>query len=99
MSELNITMKHGQSPGTAQANFEKAVLSAQREHPRWIHGVEWSGDRRSAVLSGPSYRVTLSLDDENLYARGTIPLALKLMERPIRRFVEETLERSKNESS
>ena len=45
----------------------------------------------SAILSGPGYRVTLSFDDENVYASGHVPLALKLLEGPIRRFVEQTL--------
>ncbi|MGC8641559.1 MAG: polyhydroxyalkanoic acid system family protein [Isosphaeraceae bacterium] len=92
MAELNITMKHGQSPDEARVNFVKAITAAHQEHAHWIKTVEWSDDRTSAILSGPGYRVTLSFDDENVHARGTIPLALKLMERPIRQFVEALLE-------
>jgi hypothetical protein len=98
MAELNVTVKHGLSPEAAQVNFEKSITSAQAEHPRWIKAVDWSPDRSSAILTGPGYRVTLSFDEENVYARGKIPLALKLMERPIKRFVENILERAKSDT-
>lgn len=96
MAELNITVKHGQSLDDARINFEKAITAAHKEHGHWIKTVEWSDDRTSAILSGPAYRVTLSFDEQNVHVRGTIPLALKLLERPIRRFVEELLERDRN---
>ncbi len=93
MAELNIAIKHGQSITAAHANFEKAITAAQAEHGRWIRQVEWSADRRSAVLSGPAYRVTLSFDEQNVYARGNVPLAFKMLEAPVRRFVEHVLAR------
>jgi hypothetical protein len=93
MAELNITMPHGQSPDEARVNFVKAITAAHQEHGRWIKTVEWSDDRTSALLTGPGYKVTLSFDAHNVHARGTIPLALKLLERQIRRFVEELLAR------
>jgi hypothetical protein len=99
MAELNIAVKHGQSLEAARVNFERAITVAQKEHSRWISTVEWSDDRTSAIVSGRAYRVTLSLDDQHVYARGTIPLALKLLERPIRRFVEETLARDQGNST
>jgi hypothetical protein len=98
MAEMNMSVKHGLSLDAARVNFERSITTAQAEHGRWIKGVDWSPDRSSAVLTGPGYRVTLSFDEENVYARGTISLALKLLERPIRRFVEQTLERQKAES-
>lgn len=91
MAELNMAVKHGQTAEAARANFEKAITTAHAQHGRWIRQVEWSPDRSVAVLSGPGYRITLSFDDENVYAKGTVPLAMKLLEGPIRRFVEQTL--------
>ena len=91
MAELNMTVKHGQTADAARANFEKAITAAHEQHGRWIQQVEWSVDRTSAIVSGPAYRVTLSLDDQNVYARGNVPLALKLLEGTVRRFVEQTL--------
>ena len=91
MAELNVAIKHGQTAEAARANFEKAITAAHAEHPRWIHHVDWAADRTSAVLSGPAYQVTLSFDDQNVYARGKVPLAIKLLEGPVRRFVENTL--------
>jgi hypothetical protein len=91
MAELNITVKHGQTADAARANFEKAITAAHSNHGRWIHQVEWSADRTSAILSGPAYRITLSFDDQNVYAKGNVPLAIKLLEGPVRRFVEQTL--------
>jgi hypothetical protein len=92
MAGLNITVKHGQTLEAARANFHKAITEAHAEHGRWIRQVEWSDDQSSAVLSGPSYRITLSFDDQNVYARGNVPLAIKLLvEGPVRRFVEQSL--------
>ena len=93
MAELNLAVKHGQSAEVARANFAKAINEAHAQHGRWIRQVEWSPDGTSAVLSGPAYRVTLSVDDENVYARGSVPLAVKWLEGPVRRFVEQTLSR------
>jgi hypothetical protein len=91
MAELNMTVKHGQTADAARANFEKGITAAHAQHGRWIRQVEWSADRKSAILSGPGYRVTLSFDDQNVYARGNVPLAFKLLEGQVRRFVEQTL--------
>lgn len=92
MAGLNITVKHGQTIEAARANFYKAITEAHSEHSRWIRHVEWSDDRSSAVLSGPSYQITLSFDDQNVYARGNVPLPIKLLVAgPVRRFVEQSL--------
>ena len=91
MAELNMTVKHGQTAEEARANFEKAITAAHAQHGRWIRQVEWSPDRSEAILLGPGYRITLSFDDQNVYAKGTVPLAVKLLEGPVRRFVEQTL--------
>jgi len=91
MAKLNMTVKHGQTAEAVRAKFEKAVTAAHVRHGRWIRQVEWSPDRSEAILSGPGYRITLSFDDQNLYGRGNVPLAMKLLERPIRRFVKQTL--------
>jgi hypothetical protein len=91
MAELNMTVKHGQTADEARANFEKVIMAAHAHHGRWIRHVEWSVDRKSAILTGPAYQLTLSFDDQNVYARGTVPLALKWLEGPVRRFVEQTL--------
>jgi hypothetical protein len=93
MAELNMSMKHGQSLEAARGNFERAIVAAQAEHGRWIRQVEWADDRSSAILSGPAYQVTLSFDDQNVYARGRVPLAFRLLEGPLRRFVEQTLKK------
>lgn len=91
MAELNMTIKHGQPAAAARVNFEKAITAAQVQHGRWIRQVEWSPDRSMAIISGPAYRLTLSVDNLNVYASGTIPLPVKLLEGPVRRFVEKTL--------
>ncbi len=91
MAELNMTVKHGQTADTARANFEKVIAAAHANHGRWIRHVEWSADRKAAILSGPAYQLTLSFDDQNVYASGNVPLAFKLLEGPVRRFVEQTL--------
>ena len=63
MAGLNITVKHGQTLEAARASFQKAITQVHAEHNRWIRHVEWSADQSSAVLSGPSYQITLSFEE------------------------------------
>jgi hypothetical protein len=91
MAEVNMSFAHGQPPDAARENFRRGIENAQAEHGRWIHDVAWSDDGTSAVLKGPSYEVTMSLDDTHVHARGRVPLAIKLMERPLRRFIEQSM--------
>jgi hypothetical protein len=91
MAEVNMSFAHGQPPDVARENFVKGIEKAQAEHGRWIHKVSWSDDRTSAVLSGPAYEVTMSLDDTHVHAKGHVPLAFKLLERPVRRYIEQSL--------
>ncbi len=59
--------------------------------PRWIHRLDWSEDRTRVRLFGPGYEVELSYDDQKVYARGTVPLAIKLLEGPVKAFIKQTL--------
>ncbi|APW58849.1 polyhydroxyalkanoic acid system family protein [Paludisphaera borealis] len=93
MAQVNMSFEHGQPPEVARENFVKGIEKAHAEHGRWIHKVSWSDDRTSAVLTGPSYEVTMSLDDTHVHARGRVPLAFKLFERPVRRYIEQSLEK------
>ncbi len=91
MAQLNMSFEHGQSWDSARANFQTAIERALREHARWVHSASWSEDRTSATLAGPSYEVVLNVDPTHVRAQGRIPLALKLLEPSVRRFVERTL--------
>ncbi len=96
MAALNMSIEHGQSWDVARANFATTIQKAREEHRRWIHKVTWSPDRTSAVLSGPSYEIELSLDALYVHARGRVPLAVKLIERPVRGFIERTLAKERD---
>jgi hypothetical protein len=91
MAKLNMAIDHGQTPAAARANFERAINTAQERFSKWIHRAEWSADRDSVKMVGPGFDVLLSYDNEKVYARGTVPLAFKLMEVPIRAFITQTL--------
>ena len=91
MAKLNIAIDHGQTPATAQANFERAISAAQDRFGKWIHRADWSADRDSVQMVGPGFDVVLSYDDQKVYARGTVPLAFRLMEVPIKAFITQAL--------
>ena len=91
MAKLNMAIDHGQTPAMARANFERAISAAQDRFSKWIHRADWSADRDSVKMVGPGFDVMLSYDDQKVYARGTVPLAFKLMEVPIRAFITQTL--------
>jgi len=99
MAQLNMSFEHGQPWDSAVANFEAAVAQAQGAYSRWIHTIRWSEDRTSAAVSGPSYEVLLALDTTHVHARGRVPLAFKLMEPSVRRFIERTLQAQRSGSA
>jgi hypothetical protein len=91
MSELKLAIKHGQPKEVAVENFARAIRQAEQQYGLWIHSVEWSADRTSAVLTGPSYQVTLIVDEEHVHASGQVPFAFRFLEGPIRQYVERML--------
>ena len=91
MAQLNIAIDHGQTLEAARINFERAVPVAQTRFSTWIHRLEWSTDRTKVTLFGTGYAVELSYDDQKVYARGTVPLAFKLLEGPIKAFIAQTV--------
>jgi hypothetical protein len=91
MAKVDIAVNHGQSPETAKANFERVIVAAQARYTSWIRVVDWSEDRRTARMVGTGFEVELSYDEEKVYARGSVPLAVKLLEGPIKAFIAQTV--------
>jgi hypothetical protein len=91
MARLDMTVEHGQTAEGARANFEKAIGAAHAHYGRWIQKVEWSPDRTAVNVSGTGFDVRLSFDERKVYARGTIPMAAKLLEAPIKVFLARAL--------
>jgi hypothetical protein len=91
MAKLDMAVEHGQTPEAARENFEKAVAAAGSQYARWIRRLEWSPDRTAVDVGGTGFDVRLSYDDRKVYARGTIPMAVKLLEGPIKAFIARAL--------
>jgi hypothetical protein len=91
MAKLNIAVDHGRNPAAARTNFERAISTAQHRFGKYIHRALWSEDRSSVRMAGPGFDVELSHDDKKVYANGTVPLAFKLMEGPIKAFITQAL--------
>jgi hypothetical protein len=91
MARVNLAVDHGQEPEVAQANFERAVTAAQARFGTWMRQVDWSDDRSSVRLVGPGYDVELTYDEQKVYVRGTVPIAFKLMQGPIKSFIAQAL--------
>ena len=82
MARLDLAVEHGQPPEEAQPRFESGIEEAVSRYGSWIGRVAWAEDRESVTISGSGYEVRLWYDDRLLHARGTIPLAWKLLESP-----------------
>jgi hypothetical protein len=91
MAKVNMAVSHGQTLATAQANFERAISAAQERFGKWIHRTDWSPNRESVQMVGPGFDVVLSYDEHKVHVRGTVPIAFKLMEVPIRAFITQAL--------
>jgi hypothetical protein len=93
MAKLNIAIDHGQTPAVARVNFERAITAAVERFGKWIQRADWSPNRDSVKMAGPGFDVELSYDDQKVYARGTVPIAFRLMEMPIKAFLKQALGR------
>ena len=91
MAQLDIAVEHGQTAEAARENFEKAIAAAHSQYGRFIRRLDWSPDRTSVGVAGTGFDVRLSYDDRKVYAQGTIPVAAKLLEVPIRAFIGRAL--------
>jgi hypothetical protein len=87
MAQLDIAVEHGQTAEAARENFENAIAAAHTQYGRFIWRLEWSPDLTAVAVSGAGFDVRLSHDDRKVYARGTIPVAIKLLEAPIKAFI------------
>ncbi len=92
MAQLDMAVEHGQTLEAARENFEKAIAAARTKYGTWIRRMDWSPDRTAVSVAGIGFDVRLSYDDRKVYARGTIPMVLKLLEGPIWAFVAQALE-------
>lgn len=91
MARIDRSIRHGQTLEAALRNFHAAIEDAQTRYSSWIERVDWSTDRRSAVLSGSGFSIELTCDDEYLHARGTVSMMFKLMEGRIMQQIEAVL--------
>ena len=93
MALLNMSFEHGQTWDVARERFELGITEAEAKFGQYIKSVEWGADRTSAKLKGSGFEVELRVDLENVHATGTIPFFAKFLEKPVRKFLEETFKR------
>jgi hypothetical protein len=91
MARVNLAVDHGQDPEAARAKFERAIASVQTRFGKWVRHVTWTDDRSSVRLAGTGFDVELTYDDQKVYVRGKVPVAFKLMERPVKTFIAQAL--------
>jgi hypothetical protein len=94
MSPLNLSVKHGQTWDVARSNFVRGIEAARTRFGMWIKRVDWSADRTSAQLSGPGFTVEMSVDAQEVHARGDLPIFARLLEGPIKAFLQKTFARA-----
>jgi hypothetical protein len=91
MARVDLAVEHGQAPEATRANFEQAIETVQSRFGKWVHQVTWADDGSSVNLAGTGFDVELTYDDQKVYIRGTVPIAFKLMERPVKAFIAHAL--------
>ena len=93
MASLNMSFPHGQTEEVARERFELGINEAQSKFGNYIKTVEWGSDRTSANLKGSGFDVNLRVDHVAVHAVGTIPFFAKMLEAPVRKFLEDTFRR------
>lgn len=91
MPAVKLSIEHGQSLEGARSALEAGITRAAARHRFWVRRVEWREDRASADVSGPGYRVRLTVDERQVHVTGNIPVAPERLEGPVRRFIAENL--------
>jgi hypothetical protein len=91
MAKVDLAIEHGYTLEAARAKFEQTIATVQSRFGKWVHDVKWSDDRTSVELAGTGFDVELTYDDQNVYVRGRVPIAFKLMERPVKAFIAQAL--------
>ena len=90
MARLDQSMKHGQTPEVALANFRKAIEEAQAKFSTWIKKVDWSPDFPRGHPFGSRIHGRLGRRPRARHA-GERPLASSCWSGPSRRCVQATL--------
>jgi hypothetical protein len=93
MARLDLSVEHDQPMDVAQAKLEAGIAEAMSRFGSWIGRLDWSEDRRSAMVSGSGYEVRLWYDEHAFHAQGQIPLAWKLFEGKVRNQIRKMVER------
>jgi hypothetical protein len=88
---MHLAVDHAQTLAAVQVKFERAVAAAIAQFKAWIERADWAEDRGSVRVVGPRIDVRLSYDEHKVYARGSVPIAFKLIEAPIRSYIEHAL--------
>ena len=91
MAQWEMGVEPGRPWKWCGANFEKAIATARSQYGAWIQRLEWSPARTSVAVASTGFDVRLSYDDRNVYARGTIPMAVKSLEGPVKAFIASPL--------
>ena len=93
MPLLNLSVKHGQPPDVARANFVQGINEAQSKFAIWIQRVEWAPDRHSAKLHAPGFVVEMSVDDQEVHATGDVPFFAMLMQNRVKTYLKDTFQK------
>jgi hypothetical protein len=91
MAQVDFAVDHGQEPDAVRANFEQSIAKVQTRFATWVHQVIWSDDRTSVTLIGTGFNVVLSYDEQKVYVHGTVPIAFKMMEGPVKSLIAQAL--------
>lgn len=94
MAQIHVSMKHGQTPDVARAIFVREIDEASAKYAKWIQRVDWSPDRASATLSGPGFEIRTWHDDQEVHAKGNVPLFIKILEAPLKAMIQQTIARN-----
>jgi hypothetical protein len=91
MARVNLAVDHGEDLEGVRAKFERTIATVQTRFGKWVRQVNWSKDHSSVQLTGTGFDVELTYDDKKVYVRGKVPIAFKLMERPVKAFIAQAL--------
>jgi transcriptional regulator of aromatic amino acid metabolism len=85
--KINVAKEHRTSVEEACARTRELVARFQEKNAALISDIKWSGDGRSADLSGSMFKARFAVDER----RVTCDIELSLMAAPMKGMVEEKL--------
>lgn len=97
MSQITLSLNHGQTLDEARTRMRSAVSQLQGNFSAMVQGANWSSDQNACRVTGKGFEIDMRVDDQKLHITGNLTFLGGLLNSPItaglKRIVEKTFQK------